>query len=199
LRAPHAAGRGDEPAVAVRKGNKELPTNLSGIMAGSEPVEENYTRAELVGVYGVVHRYGGTRYFYGAVMLLRGEDWGEQVLPIYIGSAEAEAIARAVHGIPTQRPMTHDLLVSMLGALGVRVERVTIDALISDVYTATVVLAQEINGEVKRHYIDARPSDSVAIAVRTGAPIYINNRLRRYARSESEFFRDFGKVEREKI
>jgi bifunctional DNase/RNase len=166
-------------------------------MVDSGPVEEGYTRAELVGVYGVVYRFGGTRYSYGAVMLLRGEDWGEQVLPIFIGSAEAEAIARAMYGIPVQRPMTHDLIVSMLGALGVRVEKVTIDALISDVYTATIVLAQEINGEVKRHYIDARPSDSVAIAVRTGAPIYVNNQLKRYARSESELLKDIEEAEKE--
>lgn len=185
--------------AVARKGNKEPSRSFYGSMAGSGPVEEGYTRAELVGVYGVVYRFGGTRYSYGAVMLLKGEDWGEQVLPILIGSAEAEAIARAMYGIPVQRPMTHDLIVSMLGALGVRVEKVTIDALISDVYTATIVLAQEINGEVKRHYIDARPSDSVAIAVRTGAPIYVNNQLKRYARSESELLRDIEEAEKGKI
>jgi len=153
----------------------------------NEPVEEGYTKAELVGVYGIVFRSGETEYSYGAVMLLKGEDWGKQVLPIYIGKGEAEAIARAVYGVPTQRPMTHDLIVSMLGALGVKVEKVTIDALISDVYTATIVLAQEINGEVKRHYVDARPSDSVAIAVRAGAPIYLSKQLKRYAQSEEKF------------
>lgn len=156
-------------------------------MAGEKEGEEGYVKAELVGIYNVAVRRGGVEYVQGAVMLLKGEDWGDQVLPIYIGRVEAESIARALYGIPTQRPMTHDLIVSMLGALGVQVEKVTIDALISDVYTATIVLAQEINGEIKRHYIDARPSDSVAIAVRTGAPIYLNRQLKKYAQSEDQF------------
>lgn len=154
--------------------------------------EEGYTRAELVGVYGVVIRSGEAEASYAAVMLLKGEDWEGEVLPIYIGRVEAEAIARAMYGAPTQRPMTHDLIVSMLGALGAKVEKVTIDALISDVYTATIVLAQEVSGQVKRHYIDARPSDSVAIAVRTGAPIYLNRQLRRYAQSEEMFYHATG-------
>ncbi|MEM0023050.1 MAG: bifunctional nuclease family protein [Thermofilaceae archaeon] len=148
---------------------------------------EEYTRAELVGVYGVVVRSGGAEYSQGAVMLLKGEDWEKQILPIYIGRSEAESIARAFYGVPTQRPMTHDLIVSILGALGVRVERITIDALINNVYTATIVLLHEENSRVRRYYIDARPSDSVAIAVRTGAPIYVNRQLRKYAQSESSF------------
>lgn len=148
---------------------------------------EEYIKAELVGIYGVLVRSGGTEYTQGAVMLLKGEDWKEQVLPIYIGRSEAEAIARAFYGVPTQRPMTHDLIISILGALGVRVERITIDALINNVYTATIVLLHEENGRVRRYYIDARPSDSVAIAVRTSAPIYVNKQLRRYAQSESSF------------
>jgi len=147
---------------------------------------EEYTRAELVGVYRVVYRTGDAT-SYGAVMLLKGEDWGDQVLPIYIGGVEAEAIVRGLYGYVSKRPLTHDLIVSILGALGVRVERVTIDALIENVYTATIVLLQEQDSKPRRYYIDARPSDSVAIAVRTGAPIYVNKQLRKYAQDERLF------------
>lgn len=155
-----------------------------------------YTRAELVGVYGMVVKSGDAEYSYGAVMLLKGEDWGSQVLPIYIGRTEAEAIARALYGVPSQRPMTHDLIVSILGALGVKVEKITIDALINNVYTATIVLLQEGDSRMRRHYVDARPSDSVAIAVRTGAPIYLNEKLRRYAQDEDSFANPEGSYER---
>ncbi|MCS7104408.1 MAG: bifunctional nuclease family protein [Thermofilaceae archaeon] len=149
--------------------------------------EEGYTRADIVGVYNITMKSGNVEYPYGAVMLLKGEGWDQLVLPIYIGSTEAESIARAMYGWSTPRPMTHDLIVSMLGALGVKVEKITVDALIEDVYTATIVLTQEVNGRVKRHYIDARPSDSVAIAVRTGAPILLSEKLKTYAQDERKF------------
>jgi len=154
---------------------------------GSEEGElhEEYTNAELVGLYSVVVREGRLEYPSAAVMLLRGEEWGDYVLPIYIGQPEAEAIARAVYNVATQRPMTHDLIVSILDALDVRVEKVTIDALLNNIYTATIVLTREVDGRVRRYYIDARPSDSVAIAVRARAPILINKRLRKYAVNES--------------
>lgn len=153
---------------------------------GKEPGEK-YVEAELVGVYSIMVRSAGVEYPYGAVMLLKGREWGDQVLPIYIGKPEAEAIARALYGVPTQRPLTHDLIVSILESLDIKVEKVTIDAMINNVYTATIVLLQEINGRLKRHYIDARPSDSVAIAVRMGAPIFLSEQLRAYAESEEKF------------
>lgn len=151
----------------------------------SESGSGEYVKAELVGIYNVVTRAGG-RVVSNPAMLLKGEDWGSQVLFIYIGKAEADAITRGLYGVATPRPMTHDLIISMLGALGARVERVTIDVLIEDVYTATVVLVQEIDGKVRHFHIDARPSDSVAIAVRAGASIYVHRRLREYAQDEEE-------------
>ncbi len=155
---------------------------------GGEDRLEGYTRAELVGVYEMVVKAGEFEQARAAVMLLKGEDWGDLVLPIFIGEAEARAIARALYGVPTQRPMTHDLIVNILGALGVRVERVTIDAMVNSVYMATITLVQEGEGSrVRRHYVDARPSDSVAIALRVGAPIYVNENLKQYAQSERGF------------
>ncbi|RLE86521.1 MAG: bifunctional nuclease family protein [Thermoprotei archaeon] len=152
---------------------------------------EEYTNAQLVGLYSLVIRTGGIEYP-SAVMLLKGEGWGDYVLPIYIGRPEAEAIARALYNVATQRPMTHDLIISILDTLDVKVEKVTIDALLNNVYTATIVLCQEVNGKIKRYYVDARPSDSVAIAVRANAPILINEKLRKYAVNEEDLKERLG-------
>jgi len=149
---------------------------------------EKYTNAQLDELYSLVIRIGGIEYP-SAVMLLKGEGWGDYVLPIYIGMPEAEAIERGRRNIITQRPMTHDLIISILDTLDVKVEKVTIDALLNNIYTATIVLRQEVNGKVKRYYVDARPSDSVAIAVRTNAPILINEKLRKYAIAKKEFLK----------
>jgi len=73
----------------------------------------------------------------------------------------------------------------MLDILNVRIEKITIDAMIENIYTATIFLCKEENGKKLRYTIDARPSDSVALALRAGAPIYIANRLKNYAISES--------------
>jgi len=133
---------------------------------------EGYSRADVLGVYEVDAPGGGAY-----VVLLEGEDWNGYILPIVIGMPEASAIQSALQGIVPERPMTHDLIVSMMGALGVNIERVTIDALINNVYTATIVLK---SGE-RQVYVDARPSDSIAIALRAGAPIYVAERLKRNA------------------
>ncbi|OYT25563.1 MAG: hypothetical protein B6U95_08965 [Thermofilum sp. ex4484_82] len=105
--------------------------------------------------------------------VLEGEDWNGYVLPIMIGMPEASAIQAALEGYIAERPMTHDLIMSMLGALGVIIEKVTIDALINNVFTATIVL----NESGKSIYVDARPSDSIALALRANAPIFVARRL----------------------
>jgi len=129
--------------------------------------KKEYSRADVLGVYEVP----APRKSY--VVLLEGEDWNGYILPIMIGVAEASAIQAALEGYVPERPMTHDLIVSILGALGVVIERITIDALINNIFTATIVLK-----ESDRYvYVDARPSDSIAIALRANAPIYIANRL----------------------
>ena len=142
---------------------------------------DGYTRAEVLGVYPV--QIGGER-VPAFVMLVEGADWGGRVLPIFIGIPEALAIDRALKGVETERPMTHDLLVDVVEALEARVVRVTIDALLeSSVYTATLVLGRGEDGGEKLYYVDARPSDAVAVALRAGAPIYVAERLRKYARA----------------
>ncbi|MCD6457600.1 MAG: bifunctional nuclease family protein [Thermoproteales archaeon] len=128
---------------------------------------KEYSKAEILGVYEVNPPRGAF------VVLLEGEDWNGYVLPIMIGMPEASAIQAALEGYIAERPMTHDLIMSMLGALGVTIEKVTIDALINNVFTATIVL----NESGKSIYVDARPSDSIALALRANAPIFVARRL----------------------
>jgi len=90
-------------------------------------------------------------------------------LPIWIGTAEAGAILLAIQGIAAPRPMTHDLLASTIHALGFRVDRIEVTRLESGTFYAAILL-QGTSGEVA---IDARPSDSVALAVRVRCPILV--------------------------
>lgn len=98
------------------------------------------------------------------------EEPGEGVLlPIWIGQSEATAILLAVEGVPLKRPMTHDLLRDVLETLDTYVERVEITRVEAGTFYAAIVL----RGEESTRIVDARPSDSIALAVRTGAPIFV--------------------------
>jgi uncharacterized protein len=101
------------------------------------------------------------------VVILR-EAERERYLPIWIGSWEAQAIAMRLQGVETERPLTHDLLASVLTSLGARVRRIIVSDLEDETYRARIVVAHA-GGEVD---IDARPSDAIALAVRVAAPIY---------------------------
>jgi bifunctional DNase/RNase len=101
------------------------------------------------------------------VVLLR-EQTGDRVLPIYIGPEEAKAIALALEGVATPRPMTHDLLRDTLGALGAALSRVTVTELRDRTFFAELEL--RIDGRTVR--VSSRPSDAIALAVRVDAPIY---------------------------
>lgn len=102
------------------------------------------------------------------VMLLRERD-GDRVLPVFIGPFEASAIAYALQGTQFTRPLTLDLFKLVIQGLGGRVARVIVTRLEQETFYAEVVL--EKNGQVVA--IDARPSDSVGLALVTGAPIYV--------------------------
>jgi bifunctional DNase/RNase len=97
------------------------------------------------------------------------------VLPIWIGEAEAMSIQLALERVKPQRPITHDLIVNMLDELKFELEKITIDGLIKGVYTATLYLKDLREDRVLK--IDARPSDSLAIALRTGCQIYADKSL----------------------
>jgi hypothetical protein len=98
------------------------------------------------------------------IVLLREAD-GDRYLPIWIGAVEATAIAFAQQGIAPVRPLTHDLFRDTLKVLGVRLERVTITEMRDRVFIADLLLS----GDRK---VSARPSDAIALALRTGAPVY---------------------------
>ncbi|MDY0340252.1 MAG: bifunctional nuclease family protein [Coriobacteriia bacterium] len=90
-------------------------------------------------------------------------------LPIWIGHTEAGAILLALQGIEAPRPMTHDLLHNTIKVLGYTVARVEITSLDAGTFYASVIL----RGADREHAIDARPSDSVALAVRAGCPVFV--------------------------
>lgn len=106
------------------------------------------------------------------VVILRESD-GERLLPIFIGGTEAQAIAIQLADVEIGRPLTHDLLVSVLKTLGCTLERVEIPKVEQNTYYAELVVSRA--GETLR--IDARPSDSIALALRTGSPIFAHESL----------------------
>ncbi|MBW3573293.1 MAG: bifunctional nuclease family protein [Actinobacteria bacterium] len=101
------------------------------------------------------------------VVLLR-EHGGGRVLPIYIGQEEAKAIALALEGVATPRPMTHDLMRDLIGALGAKVQRIVLTELRDSTFFAEVELG--LAGAV--HRVSSRPSDAIALAVRVNASIF---------------------------
>jgi len=101
------------------------------------------------------------------VVLLREAD-GERLLPIFIGLPEAKAIALALAGQEPPRPMTHDLMSTMLDAFSVSLEQVVVTDLRDRTFFAEVTLRGPAGIEV----LSARPSDAIALAVRTGAPVF---------------------------
>jgi bifunctional DNase/RNase len=103
------------------------------------------------------------------IVLLREADGAGRVLPIFIGAVEATAIAFALQGVVTPRPMTHDLMRDLLQALGVRVERVEVTELREGTFYAELVLRRDDDRVVR---VSSRPSDAIALAARLGTPIY---------------------------
>ena len=102
------------------------------------------------------------------IVLLRETDGEGRLLPIFIGGAEAQAIALAMEEVETPRPMTHDLFKNVLDDLGVRIERIVVTELRDRTFYAEL----ELKGGNGARRISSRPSDAVALAVRTGAPIF---------------------------
>lgn len=99
---------------------------------------------------------------------------GERQFPIVIGMFEAFAIDRRVRDRKTPRPMTHDLMASLFGALGAKLERVVISDLKNNTFFATLQIAQPGKDAVE---VDARPSDAIALAVHLDAPIFVEERV----------------------
>ena len=104
------------------------------------------------------------------LIILKERD-GERQLPILIGMHEALAIDRRLKGVPTPRPMTHDLMHSLLESLGSELEQIVISDLRDHTFFATLVIRH--NGQVVE--VDSRPSDAIALGVATNTPIYVES------------------------
>ena len=128
------------------------------------------------------------------IVLLRERD-GERYLPIWIGGAEAAAIALSLQGVDTPRPMTHDLLKTILEDLAVDVRRIIVTELRDSTFYATIELSR---GEQALE-ISSRPSDAIALAVRMSVPIFASEDVLEVAsilipgeeEEEVEKFREF--------
>ena len=110
----------------------------------------------------------------GEQMVVLKEKEGKRTLPIIIGIPEASAIKLKISGIHTPRPMTHDLLKNIIEQLGARLNKVIIDRLQENTFYAKLVLQ---DGKSKETIVDARPSDSIALALRVGCPIFASEDL----------------------
>lgn len=97
------------------------------------------------------------------------DDEDKIFLPIWVGVFEANAIALQIENVATPRPMTHDLLRNIVGELGARVTKIVINDLRESTFYALIYVESGGQG----HVIDARPSDAIAVALRTEAPIFV--------------------------
>jgi uncharacterized protein len=104
---------------------------------------------------------------YQRVVILR-EKGSDRYLPIWIGPSEADAIAVRLQDVAVARPLTHDLLKSMIEQLGARVAYIVVSDLANDTFFARIIL--DVNGETIE--VDSRPSDALSLAVRVDVPIY---------------------------
>jgi uncharacterized protein len=118
-------------------------------------------------------------------------------LPIWIGMFEAAAIAMELQEFKPPRPMTHDLLTKIINTLNGEVSRITISEIVENTFYAVVDIKSKDGTKVEK--IDARPSDAIAIAVRTNAPIFVSENVMAKAKmvnsekdeEETQDFKDF--------
>ena len=103
------------------------------------------------------------------------ETEGTRILPIWIGPMEAQAIAIRLSGYPSPRPMTHDLIFSVIKTLGLTLKKVVITDIVENTYYSSLHIAAPDGSGLR--LVDSRPSDAVALAVRFGCPIFINERV----------------------
>ena len=116
------------------------------------------------------------------LLLLQERDEPRRVLPLLVGAPEASAIALGAMGTPPPRPLTHDLLVTSLTQLGARIDHVEVTGYDDETFFADLVL----HGPAGDLRIDARPSDAIALAVRTQAPLFVDDHVLDTAGTELE-------------
>ena len=106
------------------------------------------------------------------IVILKNDD-GDKVLPIWVGYMEASSIAMELEQTPRIRPITHDLIKNIFDQLDFTLTKVEVTDLKDNTFYAVIYL----NSNGKEHILDARPSDAIAIAIRTGAPIFVNEQV----------------------
>ena len=106
------------------------------------------------------------------IVILKSED-GVKVLPIWVGYMEASSIAMELEKTPRARPITHDLMKNIFDQVNFKVSKIEVTDLKDNTFYANMYLQN--NG--KEHVLDARPSDAIAIAIRTGAPIFVSEKV----------------------
>jgi len=106
------------------------------------------------------------------ILLLKETD-GEGRLPIWIGKPEADSIALALGKVVTPRPLTHDLIKNIIDGLKIKVTKIIVTQILDNTYYALLCVT---DGK-KETFIDSRPSDAVAVALRTNAPIFIEDAI----------------------
>lgn len=126
------------------------------------------------------------------VILRDGE--GQRILPIWVGVFEANAIALQIENVQTPRPMTHDLLKNVIQDLSAQVERIVVTELKENTFYAVIHLRSDGAAVV----VDARPSDAIALALRTAAPIFVEESVIASARSveSSKESMDVGRLQK---
>jgi hypothetical protein len=153
--------------LAVACGSNEppptpIPTATPETIVIPTPAGPSASQIELV-----VDSLGTDRERVQSVVILKAKDSGRYLL-IWIGPFEANAIAAEVYGVTVTRPQTHDLMGNVIDTLGARIDHVVVSDLRSGTFYATMILRR--NGSVMS--VDSRPSDAIALAVRSQAPIY---------------------------
>jgi len=107
------------------------------------------------------------------IVVLKGVD-SDSVLPIWVGTFEANAIALEIEKVAPQRPMTHDLLRNLILQMGMKVDRVVISDLVDNTFFATIELTDSDGARVT---LDARPSDGIALALRADCAIFAEQKV----------------------
>ncbi len=175
------SGEGGAPRPGRGEGMDGNPYEETSETENRTPRALNEKEVKVQGVYGYQDPNNPDAAPRQTFVLMR-DNRGRRV-PIFIGPFETFAISMALEGGTVDRPLTHDLLKNAIDRLGGTVERITIDDLWQQTFYAKITISQK-NGQTQD--IDARPSDAIALALRTRAPIYMAESVIESIRDERE-------------
>ncbi len=107
-------------------------------------------------------------------LVILNDSTKKRALPIWIGQAEAQAIARALENFKPERPLTHDLMISVVEATGFKIHHIEINDLNENTYFSSLILENAIGELIS---IDSRPSDAIALSIRVDCPVYVTKKV----------------------